>query len=538
MQKHMKRAAVLLLWIAPLLCAQDGATVEGTITNRVTQAPLGGVAVTLSMLGQPRNQYSATTDASGAYRIANVRPGPYQTQFEKSGFLPPPKTSPFEPGLRVASEKPIRLDLQLTPLATLRGRVFDPEGKPATRVEVGSNELDTTETNTDGEFALTEVHPGSYTLFAKPKPAAAAISQDGKRTEVALTYYPSATDPAQAQPIRVHGGDDLSGFEIRLAASAVYRVRGVVVDRSGAPAPHADVSLRSARHVTLTRGFGILRSTPVPGQVSFSDDKYFLGGGISQLQEADVETDSHGVFEFPSVRPGEWFVRVESAPAHDGLTMTGGAVLTVSEKDIDDFQVRFSSLFSLRGTVDWGDRPPPEASRQAALMLVSDGNGRQGAVASDGTILFGAVIPGRYRIVPMPGGPPGYYVASVFLGNQDILGQSVDLNPDPPPLRVVYKPNAGTVNGTVEKGAGATVLLWPQIGGTPDLVRAATCDERGLFRFDSVPPGSYSVLAFDTVNTAGDSDAFLQTVLSTAASARVEEDSTATVQLSVIHWPD
>ena len=75
----MRLALVMLLGTAHLLAAQDGATVEGTITNRVTQAPLSGVAVTLSMLGQPRHQYTGTTDASGAYRIANVQPGPYQT---------------------------------------------------------------------------------------------------------------------------------------------------------------------------------------------------------------------------------------------------------------------------------------------------------------------------------------------------------------------------------------------------------------------------------------------------------------------------
>lgn len=538
----MRRATLLLVGMAALLRAQNDGVLEGTVTNSVTHSPLRGVSVSVTLVMAKGQPYEATTDDSGAYRITEMKPGQYATRFHKTGFLDHAPAGPFEPEIQVGQGGgPVRLDIQLAPLATLRGRVLDAEGKAAARVEVGYSEFDTSETGADGTFVLAEVPPGFYKLFAKPRPAADAVTKSGERTEVATTFYPAATNPAQAQSIQVRAGDDLSGFEIRLAVSPVYRVRGVVLDRAGNPAPRADVSLRSSSRISLTAGWGIPRSNGPGRGISFSTAKYFVSGGARLLQEADVETDEHGVFVFPSVRPGEWFLRAESAPASDGRTMSGGAPLVVTEKDVDGYQLRFSALFTLRGTVDWGDRPPPEGSRQAALMMVGDAAGPGGsgqALVSDGSVTVDALAPGRYRMVPMPGGPAGYYVASIWVGTRDVLGQAVELTQESPPVRIVYKQNAGRVQGTVEKGAGATVLLWSQPVGVPDVVRAATCDSRGAFQFDSVPPGDYSVVAFNRVKTGEDSDAFLRTVIPNAARASVDEGSTAIVQLPVTMWPE
>jgi hypothetical protein len=118
-----------------------------------------------------------------------------------------------------------RLDGQLTPLATIRGRVLDPEGKPAAGVTVDSQHFDSAVTDETGQFILDRLHPGSYTLLAEPNPAVTSEPR-GERVIEMPTFFPSAMDRDQAQPIAVHGGDDLSGFEIRLRTSPVYRARG------------------------------------------------------------------------------------------------------------------------------------------------------------------------------------------------------------------------------------------------------------------------------------------------------------------------
>jgi carboxypeptidase family protein len=241
------RFAGLLLWLAVGAFAQDGATVQGTVANSATHTGLGGVAVTLWT--QQGVHYNATTDDNGAYQISGMKPGRYFSRFEKNGFVEvphegPSANSPLPVG---AGGTPIRLDTELVPLATVRGRVVDPEGRPAADVEVGLDRFNTVTTGADGQFVLHDQRPGSYTLLARPK-ATRAVTREQQRTEIVPTFYPSAADRAQAGAVVVRGGDDLSGFEIRLRTSVVYRVRGVVLQPDGKPLARADVRLLSLSH--------------------------------------------------------------------------------------------------------------------------------------------------------------------------------------------------------------------------------------------------------------------------------------------------
>src|SRR5271157_2961820 len=89
-RKCMRSDAMPLLRLAPLLCApllfaQSGVTVEGTVLNRVTHQGISGVSVTLDR-GTAGLAYRAVTDSSGAFRIAGVDPGDYLPVYEKRGL--------------------------------------------------------------------------------------------------------------------------------------------------------------------------------------------------------------------------------------------------------------------------------------------------------------------------------------------------------------------------------------------------------------------------------------------------------------------
>jgi len=71
-------AAVLLL---PRLAAAQGATVQGTVTEAATGAPIPEVRVSIT-----GTVLQAVTDIRGSYRIANVRPGPVTIQVRRIGF--------------------------------------------------------------------------------------------------------------------------------------------------------------------------------------------------------------------------------------------------------------------------------------------------------------------------------------------------------------------------------------------------------------------------------------------------------------------
>jgi len=142
-------------------------------------------------------------------------------------------------------------------------------------------------TDEKGEFVFKEMPPDSYKLSATPNPQAA--EKDGER--VMTTYYPSVVDSGQAVPIQVHGVD-LFGCDIRLQTASARKVRGVVIDIDGKPAPHATVSV----------------SRPALGIVTIvtMDRGLVINWPESTGAAESVETKEDGTFVFPSVLEGNW----------------------------------------------------------------------------------------------------------------------------------------------------------------------------------------------------------------------------------------
>src|SRR5436190_194455 len=66
--------------------AQDAATVEGLVVNKVTGAGIGGA--TVRFVSPRANRYEISTDDTGAFRIMGVKPGDYNASVEKSGYFP------------------------------------------------------------------------------------------------------------------------------------------------------------------------------------------------------------------------------------------------------------------------------------------------------------------------------------------------------------------------------------------------------------------------------------------------------------------
>jgi len=533
----MPRLVALLVSLPLWILAQDGGTVQGIVTNRATNAGLGGVAVTLWT--QQAVRYTATTDETGAWRISGIKPGRYSSRFEKSGFLEPPPANPFaEAPLAVGTGSvPIQLNAELVPLATLRGRVLDPNGEPAADVDVECSTLATTKTDGNGQFVLTGVRPGSYILRAIPKPASGTPSES-QRNETVSTYYPSAIDRVQASRIEIRGGEDLSGLDIRLRSSPVYRVRGIGVDESGKPVPNATVQL-----------FSHSSESALTGQMNIAGVRYFFGSAAPQRVEAETVSRADGSFEFPSVRPGEWQLRAETEPKRDSernLTLSRSEILdsTVTDHDLDDVRLHFPQTFNLRLSVDWGDRPPSDPKTRnfvAVLLIPTDEPGvTVPRIPTKGgeTLQIENVAAGRYRIVPLPGTPPGYYPAAVLLDGRDLTGQTVELNVATPLLRLVYKPNAGTLRGIVDKGEGATVLLWPQSASVLDLLRAVQAGPGGVFEMQNVAPGDYSLLAVDSQHLEAEPEEVIRTFTASATPVHVDEGSSPSVSLPLTHLPE
>jgi uncharacterized surface anchored protein len=82
----MLTPSCLLLVFAPVLAAQSGGIVEGTVVDSVASKGIPGVTVGLTTAGSKSVVRSAVTDAAGAFSIAGLPPGDYTASFAKPGF--------------------------------------------------------------------------------------------------------------------------------------------------------------------------------------------------------------------------------------------------------------------------------------------------------------------------------------------------------------------------------------------------------------------------------------------------------------------
>ena len=495
------------------------------------------------LAGNKSGRYETKSDAAGHFKITGVAPGTYRPDVKRDGFASPTfdlSTLLSTPGLRVASDSdPVKVELQLTPLDTILGRVLGPDGKPAAGMEVSvypNIMAEVAVTDQEGRFALHDIRPGSYTLIARPpKSAQPEVASDGTRIAMVTTYYPSVADQSLVQPIVVRGQENLGGgYEIRMQTASVRRVRGIVLDEVGKPSPGAELTLVQIRE-----------STPGPmglGMRAGGPSLFALGirREPSGVPEATAIAGKDGHFEFPAVRSGDWRINAVSDSAPSEITAARGtAGARVDRSDVDDLEIHVATPFNLTGTVEWKDEDP--GSQQvsnsqlafAAVTLINpDGNEfvRIGYVEPDGRLSFENLLPGRYQAIVKPG-----LSAQIFLGDYEVTGQTFQVAAGGPRMLVILKIWSGTVRGTVEKCEGAAVVLIPQRVEGVSIGQSVACGAGGSFELSGVSPGDYYIAAFDHLDVLmSPSAAMLSLLPSRGTSVKVEERSTANVTLSSV----
>jgi hypothetical protein len=533
----MKLAVLFCAVLAALAAAQDTATytgtIEGAVVNKVTGAGIADVAVRFR--ASRSTHYETRTDATGAFRIAGVKPGDYDAGVEKSGYFPVDASAFLvfpgdQPKYHVGSSgAPLRVRLELNPPAVIRGRVIGVDGNPA-RASVDLGKGRTINTDAEGIFAFDKLPAGPYTLLARPKTVEPASIHEGTRTAVVPTYYPSAVEPTQAQSIVVRAGAELTGYDIRLQSVPVYRVRGVVLNPDGKPAAKAVVSLQPR----------------IPGEAL--DHPFLVPGGPRAsfaIRTTDTEllepvepfvTADDGVFDFPSVPAGEWLIQAEGEPMGNGtdtqsLSSYGSVTFSLGHGDPDDLNIQLRTPFRLSGIVAMSDGSPPPRDLVLGLSLYSEtGRAGSGGVAEPGGTLRVDVVPGANQILAhvMLG---NYYADSIQVGSIDATKLKIELTPASPPVKVIMKP-AGAVHGNIEDGAAATVVVFPQtvtgIGYYAQIDAGKNLDVPGI------PPGDYYAIALDHFDPRTMVGAVpLRSLMPMAASVKVQSASSANVQLRV-----
>jgi hypothetical protein len=522
------------LFFAAILCTPvAGGSIEGRVTNSVTGEAVGGVKV--RFLDRQRYVHETLTDSTGSYRLTGLEYNDYSGQFTKEGFLDSRETARY----RVSGDVPVRADAQIQPLGALRGRVVDEDAKPAAgvRVECGCSRDGETATDENGDFAFQDLRPGSYTLAAKPE--AKIRVQDGVRLGTVAIYYPSATELAQAARIPVRIGENVSGIEIRLKSVPVHRVAGMVLDGAGKPVAHAAVKLMGRAGAARQS----MVSAIMDREGRFITVNTVIGPG-SEPEVARVESRDDGTFEFVAVEPGDWRLTAE-IEVDDDIALGGVASALVSEKDIEEVQIRLDGPFAVEVSVDWGDAQAPKSPGYGwipVMLTPVDGQRRLIVDPAKNIGKINGLMPGRYRVSSSLTALDAY-VAAVMWGGRDVNGQVVELTSGAAPLQVILKSGTSKVRGIIENGGGekrdgSIVFLVSREAGETSVIRTAHTGVGGSFEFDGAVPGDYYAVAFDHPDETGVQwDGLLAAIVPIASSVRVEAGSTASVDLRMSRWP-
>src|SRR5262249_5069990 len=151
--------------------------------------------------------------------------------------------------------------------------------KPVAGAEVflNPNIFGEVKTDPEGRYEFEKIRAGSYTLLARP-PARSQPeeSKDGLRIAMVTTYYPSATDFSLAQPLSIDPQSGFGDYDIRMQAAPVYRLRGIVTDESGTPAPDTELTL-----------FPVTRTAPEP-------KVWFMRAGGLSMFATGIQSASSG----------------------------------------------------------------------------------------------------------------------------------------------------------------------------------------------------------------------------------------------------
>lgn len=517
----------LLLAAALAACAfaQKTGTVAGTIRDSVTKSGVAGVEVHL--FDKDFESKETTTDSAGAFRLDRVPEGRYGLSLYREGYFAP-LTEPMG-RLEVAfADGAYAIERELTPLATLRGRILDPDGHPLPNAIVrvdGSREAKTDER---GEFAVLNLMPGAVYLLGLPPglPQDEALPKSGPEDQperTIPTYFPSATSRAAAARVPLLAGDRNPGYEVRLQRERVHRLAGIVKDGAGRPVAKASVKI----------------GVPTLSRSSVALDK----GGISMRMGGPppalytIAAGDDGAFEFPSLPDGDWTVTASSPPIYDTAThrdvsSQGVERVTILGRDAR-VEVRVTEPFALPVVFENEVKGSNGEPVRIGLMLEPLDGQIPGMPKNqpDGSMRFEGVSAGRYGVLSLiPRGD--LYVSSVVTGGSEVLGHFVEIGPGTPPLRVTLRTDAGSVRGVAPEGS--TVVLLPPLAWEADVARSVTTAPGGLFEFHGLRPGSYTIAATAPVSLLDLDGAAMESLRTRGSSVRVEPGSTASANPSLV----
>lgn len=491
------------------------AVVEGMVINAQNSRTIPRASVNLVGM-EGAGSRSTRADGGGHFIFQHVEPGHYKLAAERQGFFSDEQKREYQPVFQVAAGEHVKnMPVRLMPTAVISGEIVDEYDEVLQNVEVKLLAARTrmgqmyltwagrAMTDDLGRYRISGLRPGKYYLMAEYKPNQRLVEQitaqlventlariqPGSSShltiespevspEPAFTYpplfYPGSGDFHQAQALKLNPGDEM-GANFLFISSPVVAIKGRVTNgMTGAPATGAKVT---AYWTDYVEGEGL------PAQISPSD----------------------GTFVIRGLAPG--FYKLRATFTEDGQVYEGEQAVEVGEQGAENVEISPLPDFAVAGHVTLVSDGRTTASRVVVDFAGEGPMRRVDVSATTPEFKFEAQLrPEKRYHVNVLNLPEDCYLKSLLLSGHEAPPDYLVVNGRRGELELVVSPFGGRIEGTLldatDKPNRGSVLLAPDGNdpGPPELFRRARADSQGKFTFRGVPPGSYRLLGWESLD--------------------------------------
>ena len=516
---------------------QAAGAISGMITDSSGMSAIRRAIVTLSTVESVPQDAVAWTDSNGRFTFAYLPAGRYQLRVTKEGFQAAAfgqETAGRPPSIITLASGEFRNDIvfHLQRLPSISGVVLDDDGEPLANAQVmamregfqrGKRALlpgMSTMTDSTGHYALSGLAAGRYAVVANYQNGRVvkihpdvAVGEAQSQYSYAAQYYPGTTGAESATMLTVQPGQEISQIDFRLTARQSAILQGKVI------VPESASAVRDLMVNIVSEEFGHRMITGYGA----GPPEFRFGG--AQLPPGSYLLVAHGTV--------------------DGRSYRGVQKVELGAQGATDIAIPLDTPVDLAGTVKVEG---PDANKHpASFVNLVPGDGipwnaspLRGNVNKDGSFKINGVPPGVWDIGAGPI-PPGGYIKSMRLGDQDVLTEEMMIRSSTTdPLNIVIGTHAAAIEGEVVRGdqpARASVVLAPngKFQHVASFYRLAAADEKGHFEIKNATPGEYRLYAFEELNPQSMQDPdYLKPFESRGVPVTLREGPNSSQKLSVI----
>ena len=496
----------------------------GTISGRVTAGsdPAAGVEVMLKTSGNPAMDMlqtspavTATTDASGWYRITGIAPGNYRIVAYAPAHVIEGETNPLAPGKTVnvgEGENIENINFSITPGGVITGKITDPDNRAVIAEPVRAYKLDANgkrnssgipdfanmwQTDDRGVYRIFGLEPGKYIVAAGAASEDAILRMAGAGgAYYRRTFYPEAVEEAEAKIIEVTSGGEVESIDIKLVAasrSKTFAATGRVIEaETGKPVPGVMIGYGVTKGGGGSFGFGNSATNSagefrLEGLTPNTYNTFVIGLEASENYASQVN------FEITGSDVSGLEIKMNRGSSISGVAVIEGSADPTLREKLTKVQIRAQTISS-------GDNP---------MGMEIDFGGGAGQIAANGTFKLGGIKPGKVRLSAMTFmAEKGFSLLRVEHNGAEVKELQLNAGDRLTGVRLVFAYGTASIAGRVEvRGgtlpAGARLFVRarreggaedPFSGGMPVQV-----DARGQFLIEGLSAGTYRLTLVDAM---------------------------------------